>query len=125
MTVGHNNKTFDWKELDVHHFYGLTHSFKNKTNGGQKNGAKLIWAIIKPFYEKMIVFLLLRCYWLQKKSHKPLLQSKGVGRKIFREEDNEKRPKIALLSLYLLYLYHAWKSREATAPLCRRLCFRC
>jgi len=70
----------------------------------------------------------------------------GVGRKIskgrgsngkktknntsvFQRGSTEKRPKnskidrkIVLLSLYLLYLYHVWKSRRATAPCprCRR-----
>jgi len=34
-----------------------------------------------------------------------------------RERGTKKRPKIALLRLYLLYLYHVSKSRGATAPL--------
>jgi len=32
----------------------------------------------------------------------------------------KKRRKIALLSLYLLYLYHVRKSKGGTAPRCRR-----
>jgi len=50
---------------------------------------------------------------------------KGVGRKFSRGGGpTEKRPKIskkyrkiALLSIYLLYLYHVWKSRGSRAPL--------
>jgi len=51
--------------------------------------------------------------------------SKGVGRKLFREGATEKWPKIALLSLYLLYLFHVWKSRGGRGgarPPCRRPC---
>jgi len=48
--------------------------------------------------------------------------AKGVGRKISRgaltkkkTEKKQKRPKTALLSLYLLHLYHVWKSGGGTA----------
>jgi len=43
---------------------------------------------------------------------RPMVKSKGVGRKFSRGRATEKRPKIALLSLYQLYLYHVWKSWE-------------
>jgi len=70
--------------------------------------------------------------------HKHSRYSQGRWQKIFQGEGapTEKRPensivslfrgegrgqrkkdrKIALLSLYLLYLYHVWKSRRGTAP---------
>jgi len=42
---------------------------------------------------------------------------KSDGRKISREEGNGKKTeKKALFSLYLLYLYHVWKSRGSTPP---------
>jgi len=49
---------------------------------------------------------------------------KGFDRKIPRGEGNRKKPKnskkdrkITLLSLYVLYLYHVWKSRGGHGPL--------
>jgi len=69
---------------------------------------------------------------------------KGVGRKICREggiarktknstikplpgvRETEKRPKNSTIKLYLLYLYHVWKSSDGHRPLpplpprCRR-----
>jgi len=36
----------------------------------------------------------------------------GGGATEKRPKNSKKRPKIALLSLYLLYLYHVWKFRR-------------
>jgi len=53
-----------------------------------------------------------------------LFEGAGNGKKT---ENSKKGRKIALLGLYLLYLYHVWKSRgggarPTSAPRCRRPC---